>query len=173
MMIKTLHIATECFPAAKAGGLGDVVGSLPNYSPAEGVESSVIIPRYDLPWFNKHEFELVFESSFYLDTEYIRFRILKLIGDDLSYPFYCVEIPGKFDRNSIYLDTDGEGYRDEIERYLSFQRSVLVWMNEGAEQFDVVHCHDHQSGLMPFMMKYAIGFEKLASIPTVLTIHKT
>jgi len=170
-MIKALHIATECFPAAKAGGLGDVVGSLPNYFPQEGIEASVVIPKYDNNWFRGQEFNTVFESSFYLNNEFIRFRIQKLDASAVSYPFYCVDIPGKFDRESIYLDLDGNGYRDEIERYLSFQRSVLLWMNEREEQFDIVHCHDHQSGLIPFMMKYCIGFEKLAQTPTVFTIH--
>ena len=26
-----IHISAECYPAAKAGGLGDVVGALPKY----------------------------------------------------------------------------------------------------------------------------------------------
>jgi len=34
-----------------------------------------------------------------------------------------------------------------------------------------VHCHDHQSGLIPFFMKYGLDFKKLANIPTVFTIH--
>jgi len=35
----------------------------------------------------------------------------------------------------------------------------------------VVHCHDHHTGLIPFMMKYCYPFNMLASVPTVVTIH--
>ena len=39
------------------------------------------------------------------------------------------------------------------------------------EKPDVVHCHDHHTGLIPFMMKYAYDFKGLAQIPTIFTIH--
>lgn len=170
-MIKALHVTTECFPAAKVGGLGDVAGSLPNYFPAEGVEASIVMPRYKTKWFEAEKFKSVFSGSFYLDREFIQFSIDKLETDTLSYPFFCVNIPGKFDRSSVYLDTNGHGYRDEVERNVSFQRAVCQWMNERTELFDVVHCHDHQSGLIPFFMKYGIEFKRLVEIPTVFTIH--
>ena len=39
---KVLHISTECYPAAKAGGMADVVGALPKYLISEGWSPSVI-----------------------------------------------------------------------------------------------------------------------------------
>ena len=38
-MIQVLHISAECYPAAKTGGLGDVVGSLPKYNTQAGILS--------------------------------------------------------------------------------------------------------------------------------------
>ncbi len=29
--MEIIHISAECYPVAKAGGLGDVVGALPKY----------------------------------------------------------------------------------------------------------------------------------------------
>ena len=46
----------ECYPAAKAGGMGDVVGALPLYLPQHGVEASVIIPKYKRKWFADNSF---------------------------------------------------------------------------------------------------------------------
>ena len=55
-----LHVSAECYPAAKTGGLGDVVGALPKYLNQAGMQASVIIPKYALPWFARHQFQEVF-----------------------------------------------------------------------------------------------------------------
>ncbi|MBT8189488.1 MAG: glycogen synthase [Saprospiraceae bacterium] len=168
--MKVLHVSTECYPAAKAGGMGDVVGALPLYSEMVGIEPSVIIPMYGLQWFANQEFEEVFSSSFLLGEEKIEFQVL-LTMEHPSYNLYCISIPGKFDRNSIYLAEDGEGFKDEIERNVSFQTAVLHWLNSKSESFDVIHCHDHQAGLIPFFMAHGNEFENLRFQSSYFTIH--
>jgi len=170
-MKKVLHVSTECYPAAKEGGMGDVVGALPNYFQELGFEASVIIPRYNLPWFNNQEFTLEYKGFFYLGTVLIGFKILKLMEGMLSYPFYCIDIPGKFDRDTIYLNKNGEGFADEASRNICFQRSVVLWLNHIPDFFQIIHCHDHQTGLIPFMMYKCIEFESLRQLPTYFTIH--
>ncbi len=44
--MKVAHIAFECSPIYKTGGLGDVVGSLPKELQRLGVESVVVMPKY-------------------------------------------------------------------------------------------------------------------------------
>ena len=34
--MEIIHVSAECYPVAKAGGLGDVVGALPKYQTAIG-----------------------------------------------------------------------------------------------------------------------------------------
>lgn len=170
-MIQALHISTECYPAAKAGGMGDVLGSLPIYMKAFGVNASVIIPKYDMPWFRGREFEEVFSGSFLQRHEFIKFSIQKLKSDELGFDFYCADIPGKFDRDAIYLDVDGEGFKDEAERNIAFQRTVLSWLNSEASHFDIVHCHDHMTGLIPFFMYHGYDYINLRNTPTFFSIH--
>lgn len=171
-MINVLHVSTECHPAAKAGGMGDVVGALPLYSKSAGILASVIIPKYDNQWFRHHSFTTIYEGVFAINHINQPFKVQELNTEQnaLGFPFYCVDLPGLFDRNSIYLDADGEGFRDEVSRNFAFQRVVLQWL-ESVNPFDIIHCHDHQAGLIPFFMRYGLESPSLKNTPSFYTIH--
>ncbi|MBT8221144.1 MAG: glycogen/starch synthase, partial [Bacteroidia bacterium] len=170
-MKKVLHVSTECFPAAKSGGLGDVVGALPIYQPQVDVKASVVIPYYDLPWFAQQKFKCKYKGVLRIDGDNINFEVLRLTSKVLEYPLYAVSLPGLFDRPSIYLADHGEGFGDEPKRNIGFQRAVVQWLTNKKQKFDIIHCHDHQSGLIPFFLKFVGEFERIRNIPTILTIH--
>ena len=170
-MIKALHISSECYPAAKAGGMGDVVGSLPIYLPKTGVQASVVIPKYKNKWFEKESFSLVAKGKFTMGKEKISYKVEKLVSKNLGFPFYCIDLPGKFDRPQVYLGEDGNAFPDEPERNVSFQVAVLEWLKAGKQKFDILHCHDHMTGLITFMIKQVKKYKSLKDIPTFLTIH--
>ncbi|NNC94059.1 MAG: glycogen synthase [Chitinophagales bacterium] len=170
-MKKVLHISTECYPAAKSGGLGDVVGALPVYQEKFDIEASVIIPKYNLPWFQKQNFTTEFSGHIQLAEYGYNFEVQKLKDGVLPYPLYCIDIPNLFDRPSIYLDEHGKGYQDEPQRNIAFQRTILQWLVKCNKDFDLLHCHDHQSGLIPFFTKFVPKFSSLSWIPTIFTIH--
>ena len=48
-----VHISAECYPAGKAGGLGDVVGALPKYQNRGNNCAFVCMPHYHTPWLLK------------------------------------------------------------------------------------------------------------------------
>ena len=170
-MKKVLHLSTECYPAAKAGGMADVVGALPLYQEKQGWSPSVIIPKYDLKWFHDKEFEPIYSDLLNMDFVEYNYTILKLSDIDLGYDFYCIDMPSLFMRDSIYLDVDGHGFRDEAERNMAFQRAALQWLVNLDSGFDMFHCHDHQTGFIPFMINHCAEFNKLSGIPTYYTIH--
>ena len=169
--MRILHISAECYPAAKAGGLGDVVGALPKYLNRSGIPASVVIPKYYTKWMLSKPFLTVYRGSIRIHHGYAPFSVQQYQGDDLGYPFYVVDIPGKFDRPGIYADPGGGWYRDETERFLCFQQAVLQWVTSLPDRPQVLHCHDHHTGLIPFLVKYGLEFKGLSSIPTVFTIH--
>lgn len=172
-MIQVLHISAECYPAAKTGGLGDVVGSLPKYMTQAGVLSAAVIPKYSLKWINGRDWTTVYHGAIRSDWRTIHFSVQQETGNSLGFPFFVVDIPGLYDRPGIYNDPGGWAYGDEIERYLVFQQAVLQWLISFPEQDRprVLHCHDHHTGLIPFMTKYSPDFRPLAETPTVFTIH--
>ncbi|MFM8486748.1 MAG: glycogen/starch synthase, partial [Bacteroidota bacterium] len=94
-------------------------------------------------------------------------------SDDLGYPLFVVDIPGLYDRPGIYNDPGGWSYGDEVERYLVFQQAVLQWLISFPDENRprVLHCHDHHTGLIPFMVKYCPEYRALEHVPTVFTIH--
>ena len=170
-MNKVLHVSSECYPAAKAGGMGDVVGALPLYFPKYKIDAHVVIPKYKTKWITSQKFRKVYKGSFVIAGQSQTFTVEKINKDALPYPFYCIDLLGLFDRESIYLGKDGHGFKDEPKRNIAFQTAVLEWLVQGKETFELVHVHDHMTGLIPFFMKHSKRYEKLKEIPSVFTVH--
>lgn len=163
-IMKILHISFECYPYAKVGGMADVVGALPKYLNKLGADTAVVIPRYARDW-QSLGLTPIFQGGFHLDWEYVGFTVEMSTAEDSPFPVYAISIPGKFDRPDIY------GYQDEISRSIAFQRAFLTWLRDGDVRPDIVHCHDHHTGLIPFMMAHCTEFRALSGIPTVFTVH--
>jgi len=163
--MEIFHISAECYPVAKVGGLADVVGALPKYQNNAGHLVRVVMPCYDTKFRKENEFECVHWAHLKLGNFNFPFNILKEKTDKLEFELYLVEIPELFDRKEVY------GYEDDIERFLSFQIAVLDWIIGRNEIPDVINCHDHHTGLIPFMMLYCHKYEKLRNTPSMITIH--
>ena len=146
--MEIFHISAECYPVAKVGGLADVVGALPKYQNNAGHLVRVVIPCYDTKFRKENKFECIYLGVITLGSFNFSFNILKEKTDKLGFELYLVEIPELFDRKDVY------GYEDDIERFLSFQIATLDWITSRNEVPDVINCHDHHSGLIPFMMLY-------------------
>jgi len=167
-----VHLSAECYPAAKAGGLADVVGSLPKYLNQIGHHCEVVIPKYHNTWIGNEVFDTVHEGNFMMGSEEVSFSVQRHQDDELGFPFYVIDIPGRFDRPGIYIDPwSGHGYWDELERFVSFQIASLEWLNIRDEDPNVIHCHDHHTGLIPFMTSQCNRYRDMSEIPTVITVH--
>jgi starch synthase len=169
--MKVLHVSAECYPAAKAGGLGDVVGALPKYQSQAGYAAAVVIPKYRTKWVKSQQFKSIFTGVYPMLNDFIPFSIEERQGEDLGFPLYVVNISGQFDRPGIYGDPNGGWYTDNTERFIHFQLAVLQWLQEMKKRPAVVHCHDYHTGLIPFFMQQGLIYKKLANVPSVFTIH--
>jgi starch synthase len=163
--MEIIHVSAECYPVAKAGGLGDVVGALPKYQSEFGETVKVVMPMYRTKFLYENEWELVHEGGQQLGQHFFKYAVIREKNQKLGFDLYLIDINGLLDREKIY------GYDDDTERFLAFQIAVCDWISKWLHQPDVIHCHDHHTGLIPFFIKYAFAFNHLASIPTVFTIH--
>lgn len=164
--MEILHVAAECFPVAKAGGLGDVVGALPKYQAQVGQVAKVVMPMYRTKFLYANEWELVHEGGQYLGARFFHYSVIREKTNKLGFDLYLLDINGLTDREKVY------GYDDDTERFTAFQIAVCDWVSRWQHVPDIIHCHDHHTGLIPFMMKYCFAFAaKLSSVPSVFTIH--
>ncbi len=163
--MEIIHVSAECYPMAKAGGLGDVVGALPKYQNKIGHTAKVVMPMYRTKFLLQNDWELVHEGNQFLGAQFFHYSIIKEANNKLGYDLYLVDINGLLDREKIY------GYDDDTERFVAFQIAVCDWMSKWSHRPDIIHVHDYHAGLIPFMVKFCGAFSNLKFIPTVLTIH--
>ncbi len=163
--MRIFHLSAECYPVAKVGGLADVVGALPKYQNLAGLQAAVVMPYYNRKFVQENEFDVVFKASTLLGTRRLYFEILKESTDKLGFELYLVRIPGLIDREQIY------SYPDETEQFIAFQIAFLDWISYSQQSPDLIHCHDHHSGLVPFLLYHSRLYTRLANTPTIFTIH--
>ncbi len=163
--MEIIHISAECYPVAKAGGLADVVGALPKYQQQLGHSAKVIMPLYHNKFRTEHHFNSIFTGKAALSYLNYTFNVLVAKDIDLGYELFLIDIPGLFDRPNIY------SYGDDLERFITFQVATMNWLNMQENIPDIVHCHDQQTGFIPFFMHKIWDYRKFENVKTIFTIH--
>lgn len=163
--MEIIHVSAECYPVAKAGGLGDVVGALPKYQVKAGHIAKVVMPMYRTKFLYENDWTVDFKGQANLGNWFFDYTVIKESSNKLGYDLYLIDINGLLDRQKIY------GYDDDAERFTAFQIAFVNWMIHWEHQPDVIHCHDYHTGLIPFMMQYCYDYNGLKRIPSVITIH--
>ncbi len=167
--LKIVSISSEVAPFSKTGGLADVARSLPKALKRLGHEVIVITPLYGQVIDKKaNNLELVYEhEKIYLNSQeavrinYWRGYLLK------NLPIYFIETKKFFSqRKALY------GSTHENARFLVFDVAALRLISLLKFEADIVHCHDWQTGLIPFYLKTQFRYSKtLEKAKTIFTIH--
>ncbi len=163
--MEIIHISAECYPVAKVGGLGDVVGALPKYQNKLGHIAKVVMPAYETKFMKENEFEVVYDGWGNLGFQDFPsgYSERKPINWDLTFSWFTLLISPTVHRYMVILMI--------LNVFLLFKSQLLDWIAQWEHLPDVVHCHDHHTGLVPFMMSNCFRYRKLITVPTVLTIH--
>ena len=131
-------LSSEAVPFAKTGGLADVAGALPNALHAEGVDSLLILPRYD-------QIDPELSGKVFIDDLEVEWRgkqprIRVWQSAALKAPTYLIDAPFYFQRGKIY------GEPDDFERFAFFCRAAIALLRRMGQAPEVVHCNDWPCG---------------------------
>ena len=169
--MRVLEVASEAVPFAKTGGLADVAGALPEALARQGCDVTLVIPAYREVFSRGLDIEpagLEFEVP--IGTRRSPARILRCRRPADRATVLLVANEDYYDRPSLYGGT--EDYPDNAERFIFFSRAVMELASRQPQPFDLVHCHDWQTGLVPAYQKLLYGqAPAVANARTVMTIH--
>lgn len=160
-----LFAASEAVPFIKSGGLADVIGSLPKALRQSGMDVRVVLPKYgDIPQHFRDSMETIKSFSVYLGWRSQYCGIQEIQMDGIHY--YFIDNEFYFRRTGLY------GYGDDAERFIYFSRAVVEALPHLDFKPDLIHCHDWQAGLIPYLLRRVYGSQSFyQSIKTVYTIH--
>ncbi len=156
--------SSEVSPFAKTGGLGDVLGALPQALTELGHDVRIFMPKYG-----------VIEENFVSEMSFL-FYIYVPLGWRNK---YC----GVFSlsRNGVtYYFIDNEYYFgdcqlykwNDLERFAFFDKAALEVLKNLNISPDIIHCHDWQTGMIPALLKSHYLYDPFfENTKTVFTIH--
>lgn len=163
-MSKILMCSSEVAPFAKTGGLGDVVGALPQALSKLGHDVRVVLPKYGcIP--QKYRDEMEFKFFLYIPLGWRRkyCGVFELIKDGVTYYF----IDNEYYFGDPYL------YKwNDLERFAFYDKACLEILKTLDFKPDVIHCHDWQAAMVPVLLNaYFVRDGFYQGIKTVFTIH--
>lgn len=163
-------VASEIFPLAQTGGLADMVGALSSHLVELGLDVTAVMPAYQTVLENLSSSEETgMEIEVPVGERRVRAEILKIrLGEKLA--VYLIRQDSYFLRDNLYGTSEGD-YPDNAERFAFFSKAALDLAQKTAP-WDVIHCHDWQTALMPFLKKIQPDLRpEVHESRTLLTLH--
>lgn len=163
-MSKILMCTSEVAPFAKSGGLGDVLGALPQALSKLGHDVRVVLPKYGcIPQEYRDQMEFLFFIYIPLGWRRKYCGVFRLVRDGVTY--YFVDNEYYFGDPYLYKWND-------LERFAFYDKACLEILRHLDFKPDILHCHDWQAGMVPVLLNaYYVRDEFYQGIKTVFTIH--
>jgi starch synthase len=141
-------------PFIKTGGLADVIGSLPKAFVSQIQIIEVFIPYYrDIARENYSVTKTSFKTKVKIGAKSYTGRIYSLQQDEFKINF--IDNYKLFRNRSQLYVRDGKDYPDNLERFTFFCKCALEAVKHYSkkESYDILHCHDWQTALIPLYVK--------------------
>ncbi|MEE3348607.1 MAG: glycogen/starch synthase [Candidatus Gastranaerophilaceae bacterium] len=170
--MKVLFAAAEVAPFSKAGGLADVVGSLPKYIEKKA-QIAIFTPLHGLIDTEKWGIKELENSELWLTfgNQGHKFRLFmcKLPGTDINVFFV---------HNDWYFTCFKEVYpkwldpRYEHERYIAFSLAVMEYAKLLNFRADIIHANDWHTAMIPVYLHSNYRYDEYwQHTKTVFEIH--
>ena len=170
--MKILFASAEVAPFSKAGGLADVVGSLPKILEKDA-EIAIFTPLHGCidvdKWGIKELDNSVMWISFQERPQRFRLFMGKLPGTNINVFFV---------HNDWYFSCFNEVYpkwldpRYEHERYIAFSLATLEYAKQLNFKADIIHSNDWHTAMIPLYIKSNYKFDEFWSgAKNVFEIH--
>lgn len=157
-------ITSEAAPYAKSGGLGDVLGALPQALAKRGHDVRVVMPKYGCiaeKYLSEMEFMFYIYVPLGWRNKYC--GVFRIESDGVKY--YFIDNEYYFGDVCLYKWND-------LERFAFFDKAALEILRGIDFCPNVIHCHDWQTGAVPVLLDaYYKRDEFYSGIKTVFTIH--
>lgn len=167
--LKIATIVSEVDPFSKSGGLADVVRSLPKAIKRLGHEMIIITPLYGKAIDkNKHNLKLINSNVTLRLNSKDRITVNYWKGYAMNdLPVYFVEYKPFFSqKKNLYQ------YPNDNARFMVFNVAALKLISLLKYEADIIHCHDWQTGLVPYYLKTLFKNSRtMQNSRTVFTIH--
>lgn len=167
--MRVLHVASEVFPLAKTGGLGDVSAALCAALSDLDFDARLILPAYPQALERASNPREVARFSGLLGCGETRLLSARLPASGNR--IWLVDCPALYRRaGGLYLNESGHDWHDNALRF-ALLAHVAVLLADGSVdrrwRADVVHAHDWHAGLVPLLLS-----KRPEPRPaSVLTIH--
>ncbi len=170
----------EIAPFARTGDLADVGSALPRILKDMGHDVRLITPQYRMTNERKYVLRDVIRLQNIevpLGKERLKINVKSAFLPNSKVQVYFIDYKPFFFREGIYRNPrNGLEYPDNDKRFILFSKGVLQTLVKLQWQPDVIHCHDWQTGMIPFLLKSSYAddpfFKKIFSLFTVHDFKK-